>query len=96
MGYMLYRKRPVVIEAVQLDESDPDQWSEVLAWLRGNHCPAYLPAEHDGVVFWIPTLEGDHGARPLDWIIKGIAGEFYPCKPDIFDRTYEIYDEEKP
>lgn len=41
-----------------------------------------------GVV--IPTLEGDHLAEPGDWIIKGVKDEFYPCKPDIFERTYEI------
>jgi hypothetical protein len=37
----------------------------------------------------IGTLEGDHQAIPGDWIIKGVAGEFYPCKPDIFAKTYE-------
>jgi hypothetical protein len=37
----------------------------------------------------IPTLEGDHTASLGDFIIKGVAGEFYPCKPDIFERTYE-------
>jgi len=37
----------------------------------------------------IPTLEGEHLARPGDWIIRGVVGEFYPCKPDIFDDTYE-------
>jgi len=38
----------------------------------------------------IPTLEGDHTAQPGDWIICGVAGEFYPCKPDIFEMTYEV------
>lgn len=38
---------------------------------------------------WIETLEGGHNVCPGDWIIKGIAGEFYPCKPDIFEKTYE-------
>ena len=37
----------------------------------------------------IPTLEGDHLAEPGDWIIKGVKGEFYPCKPDIFAATYD-------
>lgn len=40
----------------------------------------------------IPTMEGDHDAAPGDWIIKGIKGEFYPCKPDIFAATYEAVD----
>ena len=39
--------------------------------------------------FWIETLEGQHTASRGDWIIKGISGEFYPCKPDIFKKTYE-------
>lgn len=41
----------------------------------------------------IPTLEGHHAALPGDWIIKGVQGEFYPCKPDIFESTYERVDE---
>lgn len=40
----------------------------------------------------IPTLEGDMCARPGDWIIKGVNGEYYPCKPDIFEKTYEAVD----
>ena len=77
-----YRKLPVVIEAVQwggvLDE-------ETVAW-----CGGELDYDEDGDVFLsIETLEGAHGARPLDWVIKGIKGEFYPCKPDIFEATYE-------
>jgi len=38
----------------------------------------------------IATLEGDHIANPDDWIIQGVNGELYPCKPDIFDKTYEV------
>ena len=40
-------------------------------------------------ILTIPTLEGDHIANVGDWIIQGVQGEFYPCKPDIFDATYE-------
>jgi hypothetical protein len=43
----------------------------------------------DYIELTIPTLEGDHVARHGDWIIKGVKGEFYPCKPDIFAATYE-------
>jgi len=42
---------------------------------------------------WIDTLEGGHIVCPRDWIIEGIEGEFYPCKPDIFERTYELVKE---
>jgi len=75
----LYRKKPVVIEAKQYDGSNGmeiDTWSQgvVRVW---------------GAVLVISTLEGEMRARVGDWIIKGVAGEFYPCKPDIFDQTYE-------
>jgi hypothetical protein len=48
------------------------------------------PASMFPCVLIIPTLEGDHTAITGDWIIKGIKGEFYPCKPDIFEKTYEV------
>ena len=44
----------------------------------------------EGGFLIIPTLEGDHTANPGDWIIKGIKGEFYPCKPDVFEKSYEV------
>ena len=76
-----YRKKPVVIEAVQ--------------WTGENHaemCEFIDPEVFEiiprvGLV--IHTLEGDHHASPGDYIIKGVNGEFYPCKPDIFAKTYE-------
>ena len=76
-----YRKKPVMIEAVQ--------------WTGENHaemCEFIDPEAFEiiprvGLV--IHTLEGDHYASPGDYIIKGINGEFYPCKPDIFAKTYE-------
>ena len=43
-----------------------------------------------GEPFIIDTLEGQHRANVKDWIIKGVHGEFYPCKPDIFEQTYEL------
>jgi len=54
--------------------------------------PAKVPAGEvwrDGDDLWIGTLEGPHRADPGDWIIRGVKGELYPCKPDIFDATYE-------
>lgn len=77
---MRYRKKPVEIEAVQLTR---DNEEEILAFTEGE---AYA-FQHGTCV--IPTLEGNHIASEGDYIIKGIRGEFYPCKPDIFAQTYE-------
>lgn len=77
-----YRKKPVVIEAVQY---------------RGGEQPCELAADvaagrvrypEDGTML-IDTLEGSMIANPGDWIIRGVKGELYPCKPDIFAATYE-------
>lgn len=75
-----YRKKPVTVEAVQ--------------WTGENHAEMceFIDPEvfeiipREGLV--IHTLEGDHHASPGDYIIKGVNGEFYPCKPDIFAKTY--------
>lgn len=90
---MKFRKKPVVIDAIQWNNinykevSDfvgitlaPDLESET-AYLAGQGAPIFSLS--------IPTLEGKMKAMPGDWIIKGIKGEFYPCKPDIFEATYE-------
>ncbi|MGA4864092.1 hypothetical protein ACPB9J_15745 [Streptomyces lavendulocolor] len=83
-----YRKKPVEIEAIQLtDHTTPDQ---VADWCGGRAVPHPEKTYTGGpIVIEIDTLEGTMRAEPGDWIIKGIAGEFYPCKPDIFDATYE-------
>ena len=75
-----YRKKPVVIEAVQY-AVDASNKVEVLAFCGGSN-----PIADD---IDISTIEGRMRARRGDYIIKGVAGEFYPCKPDIFDATYE-------
>lgn len=84
---MLYRKRPVVVEVIHFT---PDTWKEVGEFLGGesvrNHTWSYSSVT--GTIR-IVTLEGNMMALPGDWIIKGVHGEFYPCKPDIFDKTYE-------
>ena len=77
-----YRKKPVVIQAVQFVPSD--DMGEMLAHLEG--CVGWHMA---GTGIVIPTLEGNHLASPGDYIIKGVKGEFYPCKPDIFAATYD-------
>lgn len=75
---MKYRKKPVVIEAHQLTK---ENWCEVAHWAGGTH--------GTGKGMYIPTLEGDMHAEWGDYIICGVKGEFYPCKPDIFEMTYE-------
>jgi len=84
----LFRKRPVVIEAVQWTGDNYDEIATFLA--AGDHPLAFTNDGHRFLV--IGTLEGDHQANPGDWIIKGVQGEFYPCKPNIFDATYEKAD----
>lgn len=77
---MKYKKKPVTIEAVQYDETNIE---ETLNFAEGNAC--YSRSE--GLL--ITTLEGTMHASDGDYIIKGVNGEFYPCKPDIFAKTYE-------
>lgn len=83
---MKYRKKPVVIEAVQFTgDNIKTVWDAF-----GAHS-IYGPVEDDPNAY-ILTLEGRMQCSPGDWILKGIQGEFYPCKPDIFDATYEPID----
>ena len=77
-----YKKKPVVIEAMKL-EYNVNSIDAVCEWI-GESATKW----RDGNVI-IKTLEGDMMASSGDYIIKGIGGEFYPCKPDIFDKTYE-------
>lgn len=88
---MKYRKKPIIIEAVQWTGSN---LKEVTA-LTGLHPSAgkWTWEEYEVVVakngLKIFTLEGPLMATIGDWIIRGVKGEFYPCKPDIFEATYE-------
>lgn len=85
---MKFRKKPVVIEAFQWQPDRPatdcPEWfiRAVDIWAAGVFKVA------DGSV-GIRTLEGEMRAMPQDWIIQGVKGEIYPCKPDIFEATYE-------
>lgn len=85
---MKFRKKPVVIEARQFETNnvggDGHMYS-IVEWVES--CGGF--AWHDGTDIFIPTLEGVMRASVGDWIIKGVSGEFYPCKPDIFEKTYE-------
>lgn len=86
---MKFRKKPVTIEAVQWTG---ENLSEILGFCSGN--ASYELMARGNCELVIATLEDGEGtarhvASSGDWIIKGIKGEFYPCKPDIFDATYE-------
>ncbi len=80
-----FRKKPVVIEAMRLT-AEPDQFWKVYDWIGNDNIHAW---DDSPFQIEISTLEGVMVAREGDWIIKGVAGEFYPCKPDIFAATYE-------
>ena len=77
-----YRKKPVVIEAMQW----MGKYQDLQEWTRGE-CNQWFIDDDKRLI--IPTLEGLFKANLGDWIIRGIKGEFYPCKPDIFVATYE-------
>lgn len=78
---MKYRKKPVVIDAIQFQATNHDEIAEF--------CRPQMIAVGGGRTLVIPTLEGKLVASDGDWIIRGVKGEFYPCKPDIFAATYE-------
>ena len=83
-----FRKKPIEIEARQYLGGTED-CIDLIRWINdGQNANDKLAFGYNGKIV-IPTLEGDHNATVGDWIIKGIAGEFYPCKPDIFEATYE-------
>jgi len=81
---MKYRKKPVVIEAMIWE----DNGFEIAAFMKQG-----VQTENKRYLI-IPTLEGDMKADLGDYIIKGVRGEFYPCKPDIFLETYELVEED--
>jgi hypothetical protein len=82
-----FRKKPVVIEAVQWSPSAKP--TDYPMWLYENVLRTPDVFDEKSGTITIRTLEGDMIARPGDWIIRGVKGEFYPCKPDIFAATYE-------
>lgn len=91
---MKFRKKPVVIDAVQWTGANVD---EVLGFTLGRASVRDESFQRDRPrVLIIETLEGDMRAEPQDWIICGVKGEFYPCKPDIFAATYEAADAVAP
>ncbi len=87
---MKFRKKPVVVEAVQWNATQVS-FDAIMAM----GLTKWKPGSMRGDTFTIETLEGDHLVSKGDWVIRGVAGEFYPCKPDIFAQTYDLA-EDKP
>jgi hypothetical protein len=88
---MKFRKKPVVIEAVQLTWGN---WSEICEFagvgkLEDGKPEGFAPNGPNSIGLHIPTLEGVLNASENDWVIRGVKNELYSCKPDIFDMTYE-------
>jgi len=97
---MKYRKKPVIIDAIRWSGLEKDIKKALKFLSDGNKDFKHLPSDGIHVTtgigytpltgeLTIPTLEGNMIASPNDWIIRGVKGEFYPCKPDIFEMTYE-------
>lgn len=95
-----FRKKPVVIQAHQWfkngdhpEDGGPKTEGDVVRYFRHPNVAGKRKCKHCQMIMnrhgWIDTLEGGHTVCPGDWIIKGVEGEFYPCKPDIFEKTYE-------
>lgn len=94
-----FRKKPVIIEAYQWHEVGPYRGEpRVVEYYRRPDMSGLIQCPHcDRIMHdhgYIDTLEGGHVVCPGDWIIRGIKGEMYPCKPDIFAATYEPVTEE--
>ena len=92
MGAMKFRKKPVVIDATNWN-GDVEDATRIVNWiLQGGGTARYhdrTEGGYDDHGLMIDTLEGVMRANPGDWVVRGVAGEFYPCRPDIFDATYE-------
>ena len=97
----MFQKKPVVIEAMQFAGTNAEMHA-VYQWIEKNTQGSYDTNDPSGEVpasgvsidaetgfMVIATLEGEMQAKPGDWIIRGVQGEFYPCKPDIFEQTYQ-------
>ena len=92
MSALKYRKKPVVIEAMKLHDMNAEV---VISWIGSQARLLQLPSGKTKGVN-ISTLEGVMTANVGDWIIKGVKGEFYPCKSDIFEASYEPVEPPKP
>ena len=82
------RKKPVVVEFIQFNGTNA---TEIEHWM-GQRLNQEYHSTGERYLF-IPTLEGEMRANPYDYIIKGVNGEFYPCKPFIFEKRYDVVEE---
>ena len=82
-----FRKKPVIVEAFQFTDESKDAAYRWASSHQMNIQPSF--DDYKAPILLIPTLEGEMICRIGDWIIRGVNGEFYPCKPDIFEKTYE-------
>lgn len=84
-----FQKKPVEVEAVQF--TGLDSYLYIVDWMKASGDTNALAGEvqYRTPIMLVQTLEGTMAANPGDWIIRGVKGEFYPCKPDIFEATYE-------
>ena len=87
-----YRKKPVVIEAIQYTGNNIVEIIKFMQERANGDKSRYLKYNTKKGEYFIPTLEGEHKLTEGDYVICGIKGEFYPCKPDIFELTYEKVD----
>lgn len=89
MAAQRFVKKPVEIEAIQF--TGLSSYFEIFEWMREHGDTHALANEvrYETPIMLLHTLEGTMAANPGDWIIRGVQGEFYPCKPDIFAATYE-------
>jgi hypothetical protein len=88
----LYKKKPLVISAVQWTGFNYTEVEQFMGEKTGEGIYAGPGGPYEVPIKVIVTLEGAMNCSPGDWIIKGVKGEFYPCKPDIFEATYEKVD----
>lgn len=88
-----YRKKPVVIDAHCWEPTENGRNKK--PWPKSHLKALEFKVSAINLCLFIPTLEGKMTALPGDWIIRGVKGEFYPCKPDIFEATYEPVESEQ-
>ncbi|MFS7413371.1 hypothetical protein AB6889_12265 [Carnobacterium maltaromaticum] len=88
-----YRKMPVVVEAVLFTTKNDIGFNEAKRFAGNCFIEHQEHYASDKKIYYIRTLEGDMKISEGDYIIKGVQGEFYPCKPDIFELTYEVAEE---
>jgi len=100
-----FRKKPIIVEAEQwfsvtydgIDQDNNPTYHLDVGYFRHPEISGKNICQHCGKQMhdhgWMDTLEGEHNVCPGDWIIKGIKGEMYPCKPDIFKETYDLVEE---